>query len=425
MQPPRPCRLGLCFVLVLGSAIYLTAAPVENADLKGKVQALVAQLGNPARQAGAEAELLKLGPDILAHLPAEDAKLNSAQKERLKAIRTALREAQVLKDLSPRQVSLHGLAIPLDEALDQLKKQTEIEVVDRRENAENPPLKLKLQKATFWQALDAIAKEADLQVALFERDGKVALREGPYRALPVSYSGVFRVVSVLLVNLLETDTHLHADTGGAGATIHALVSEARQAAFAHKMKGRQFPASGQRAFADSGPPSTEVEIQLERPSPSERLVSSKGGFDMIGPSKMLEFTFDKLAKTDKKTPLDKLPTNTQEGVTVRMREFAVEPDIWTISFLLEYPDAGQEFESFESWLVNNKIQLVNKEGRGFGDSGYEIDEQANNKAVVTYRFAEEKGLVLGKPEEWKLTYRTPGMIAKVPIDFEFRDLPLP
>lgn len=433
MNRLRLCCVGLCLVLVVASAVLLRAAPVENADLKAKVQSLVAQLGNAARQAMAEAELLKLGPDILSHLPSEDAKLTPIQKERLKAIRTALREAQVLKDLSPRYVSLQGNAILLDEALDQLKKQTSIEVADRRENAENPPLRLKLQKASFWQALDAIAKEADLTVALYERDGKVALREGPYRALPVSYSGVFRVVCkrIALVNLLETDTRTCTLTLEVSwePRFMPIFLEARPAGFAaqdEKGVALKFPQGSGGRSQIQGRLSTEVEIQLEAPRRAVNTLGLlKGGFDMIGPSKMLQFSFDKLAKTDKKTPSDKLPSIAQEGVTVRMREFAVEPDIWTVSFLLEYPEGGPEFESFESWLVNNKIQLVNKEGRGFGDSGYEIDEQAGNKAVVTYRFAEEKGLVLGKPEAWTLTYRTPGMIAKVPIDFEFRDLPLP
>ena len=42
---------------------------------------------------------------------------------------------------------------------------------------------------------------------------------------------------------------------------------------------------------------------------------------MIGPSKMLEFTFDQLAKVDKQTPADKVPTKTQENVTIKLREF--------------------------------------------------------------------------------------------------------
>lgn len=429
----RARAIGFSLALLFASAVVF-AAPVENKDLKAKVETLVAELANPDKQVAAEAQLLKLGPDILSYLPTDLSKLNPAQKDRLKAIRAALNEAQVLRDLSPRHVSLQGIAIPLEQALEQLHKQTGIEVVDRRENAgEIPALKLKLQKATFWEALDAIAKEADLTIGLYERDGKLALREGPYRALPVSYSGVFRTQCkrITLTNQLDTDARTCVLTLEITwePRFMPLFLEPRQNSFVAKdEKGvaLAFPQGAGGRASVQGRLTTEVEVPLEAP---RRAVGTlgvlKGGFDMIGPSKMLEFSFDKLAKVDRKTPADKLPASTQEGVTIRMREFNVEPDVWTVSFLLEYPDGGPEFESFESWLVNNKIQLVNKDGKGYNDAGYEIDEQAGNKAVVTYRFAEEKGLVLGKPENWKLIYRTPGVIAKVPIDFEFKDLPLP
>jgi hypothetical protein len=34
-------------------------------------------------------------------------------------------------------------------------------------------------------------------------------------------------------------------------------------------------------------------------------------------------------------------------------------------------------------------------------------------------------LVRGKPENWKVVYRTPGPMAEVPVTFEFKDVPLP
>jgi len=112
-------------------------------------------------------------------------------------------------------------------------------------------------------------------------------------------------------------------------------------------------------------------------------------------------------------------------VTVRLREFTTEADVWTVGFALEYPPGGPDFESFESWLVHNKAYLENKSGKRFTDSGYEVDEQSGNRAAVTYRFVEENDLVLGEPGHWKLVYYTPGLMAKVPIHFEFKDLPLP
>jgi hypothetical protein len=55
------------------------------------------------------------------------------------------------------------------------------------------------------------------------------------------------------------------------------------------------------------------------------------------------------------------------------------------------------------------------------DSGYETDVR-ERKALVRYFFAENG---MGKPEDWKLVYRTPGQILRLPVNFEFKDLELP
>src|SRR5207249_3458288 len=176
-------------------------------------------------------------------------------------------------ELAPKTVTLQNPSITLSQALEQVKQQTGIEVADLREDkTADPSLKLNLQRATFWQSLDAIAREADLRVSLYEKDAQVALREGPRRA-------------------------------------------------------------------------------------ANALGLLKGDLSVIGPGKMLVFTFDKLAKVDRQTPAEKVPAKTQDGVTVKLREFTTEADVWTVGFLLEYPPGGPDFESFESWLVNNKAFL--------------------------------------------------------------------
>lgn len=422
---------GFMAALLIG-ATALSAVPEDKPDMKGKVAQLVEQLGIPAKQVTAETELLKLGPDVLPLLPANEARLSPAQKERLKAIRAMLQESLVLRDLGPRLVTLQG-QMRLGQALEQLQKQTGITVVDRRDGGEEPLLKLNLDKATFWQALDTIAREADVQLSLYDKDGKIGLRDGPHRSLPVSYSGMFRVTAkrITAVRDLDTDTHL--------CTVNLEIAwEPRFQPLFFQAKPDNLevkdekgvvlsvPNAGGGRSPPSGRLTTDVPIVMESPPRNvNRLGLLKGDFTVVGPSKMLTFTFDKLAKVDRKTPAERVPTQTQEGVSVKMKQFLTESDLWTITFLLEYPPDGPDFESFESWLVNNDIQLEGKDGKRYSAGGYEIDEQAGHKAIVTYRFVEDNGLVLNKPENYKLIYRTPGLIGRVPIRFEFKDLPLP
>lgn len=430
----RGIHIGLGFGFVLAFGLTVLAAPEEPADLKAKVLRLVEQLAVPAKQVAAETELLKLGPDILPYLPDDKAKLTPAQKEKLQSIRATLYEAKVLRELAPRTVTLQNKSIPLSHALEQLRKQTEIEIVDRREmRMDDPELKLDLARVPFWQALDAIAREADLRVSLYDREGKIALMDGPHKAQPVSYSGMFRIMvkRITIVHDLESEARycqINLQVAWEPRFHPLFMQNKPDNLICKDDKGNSLtePDTGAGRNPMIGRLFTEVQVTTEAPRRSINSLSLlKGTLSAIGPGKMLEFSFDKMVKTDRQTPMDKVVTKTQEGVTVRLREFNMETDLWTVGFLLEYPPGGPDFESFESWLVNNKAFLEDKEGKRYTDSGYEIEEQGGNKALATYRFAEENELVLGKPEQWKLIYRTPGMMAKVPIHFEFKDVLLP
>src|SRR5262249_53577444 len=99
-----------------------------------------------------------------------------------------------------------------------------------------------------------------------------------------------------------------------------------------------------------------VTLDLRIPAPkrsSQRLGLLKGNLKATGPSEMLSFTFDKLAKITKAAEARK---ETKEGIAVHLRELQVDDScgdqVWTVGVLLEYPVDGPKFESFQSWLVN-------------------------------------------------------------------------
>jgi hypothetical protein len=349
--------------------------------------------------------------------------------------------AGLLKDLVPRTFTLQGKDLEMAKVLAELTKQTGNPVEDRRRMKEETKLKLDLKNVTFWQALDAIAKEADARVNLYERDNKIALTEGPYVAMPVSYSGLFRV-SVKRVDtshILETDTRTCVFTLEVAwePRFQPLMMETQPDSLEiQDDKGRtiEVPEAGKGKGAVGRRPVVDLQVRIPAPQRSaNRLAIFKGKLSTVGPTEMLTFTFDKLSKIEKAKDEKK---ETQKGVTIRLRELRPEQEgeeqIWTVGLVLELPSDGPKFESFQSWVVNNEIYLEKeKDGvlqRFPYNLGYETPgDEEENKAVIRYRFGDQpdKNLLLGKMGDWKLVYKTPGRIMEVPIPFEFKDLPLP
>jgi hypothetical protein len=349
------------------------------------------------------------------------------------------------KELAPKLVTLHAEKIKLHDALRQLAKQTGIEVEDRRkpETVNDPDIALDLKKVTFWQALDQIAKEADLRVNLYQRGGIIALTEGPNTNLPISYDGLFRTVvrRVTAVHDLETDQHFCLLTLEIAwePRFHPLFLESKpinldvrddnqEAIRPEDEGGGKVPVQGKVV--------TNVEIRI--PAPIRRSVTLgklKGSLLLTGPSKMIDFEFDTLDK--EKAAKD--PKQTKDGVTVKLRKLDLADGHWTIEVGLEYPEDGPKFESFQSWVADNKCFLKPANGDELFESngGYSIDSLSSNKAIIQYHFVDgvhtktvdgkrvSRKFVRGKPENWKLVYRSPGPMVELPVTFDFKDVPLP
>jgi hypothetical protein len=55
---------------------------------------------------------------------------------------------------------------------------------------------------------------------------------------------------------------------------------------------------------------------------------------------------------------------------------------------------------------------------------YVLESSTPRRAVISYHFTSKNG-ARGRPQDWKVTYRTPARILEVPIPFSFKDIPLP
>jgi hypothetical protein len=431
--------LGTLLLLSSAARPGLSADKPAPAELKEKVKGLVEQLGDKDKQEDAFAELIQLGPDVLPYLPTSKAKLNDRQKAALAGVRKLLREKQIERDLAPKLVTIDG-EMPLSQLLAELEKQTGIKVEDRRE-AEDTKIKLKLNKVTFWQALDAIAKEADARVNYFRAQIGLEKRPEGYVNAPVAYNGLFRatVRRITAQRLLESEnSNYTADVEIAWEPrFRPFRVDAVPGDFTiQDDKGRKITVADNAAGDEPRKNSRSVGhpnyILMEVPLGSLDRASSKLGLlklplKFVGPTRMETFAFDKsLAEIKKDTKGVEL---IQEGVMVRVSVTDLARDHWTVVMYVEHPADGPQFESFESeWLLRNEILLKNKNDGGTfpNNGGYNVDS-AGNRGRVEYNFVDsrQKKMIRGNPEDWTVQYKVPGLIVELPGAFEFKDVPLP
>jgi hypothetical protein len=342
--------------------------------------------------------------------------------------------------IAASKVTIQQKEISVAQALAEVSKQTGNQVEDRRQGKEDVKIKLDLKNVTFWQALDALAKAADANVSVFERDMKVALVDGPYLALPTCYDNLFR----MRIKRIQIAQNLEADTRQALFTMEIAWEPRFQPLFIEGQaddlyieddKGRtvELPEPNKGQASTSKRNAVEVIVRTNAPQRSAAsLKVLKGKLTVTGPSEMLTFTWDKLAKIDKKADYRK-KTNKNVSVTLRelRQEGAAGDQVWTVGLYLEYPADGPKFESFQSWIVNNEIHFV-REKDGLKQQlppnlGYNTDDQSDTNALISYRFGDEpdRKVFLGKFSDWTLVYKTPGKVLEVPINFEFKNLNLP
>lgn len=343
-------------------------------------------------------------------------------------------------EFAVKKVTLQEKEVLLSKALAEISRQTGNEVEDRRMGKEDVKIRLDLKDVTFWQALDAVAKAADANVAVFERDNKVALTDGPFQALPTSYDGMFRI----RVKRMKITHNLETDTRQAVFTMEIAWEPRFQPLFIEgqaddlyiedeKSRTVELPEPSRGQVSTSKRNAVEVDVRTNAPQRNAAsLKVLKGKLTVTGPSEMLSFTWDKLAKIDKKADYRK---KTNKGVSVTLRELRQEgaagDQVWTVGLFLEYPADGPKFESFQSWIVNNEIHFV-REKDGLKQQmppnlGYNTDDQSDTNALISYRFGDEpeRKVFLGKFGEWSLVYKTPGKVVELPVTFEFKNLSLP
>ncbi len=438
----RQLGLFLCAIApALLAAVDARGQTAADAALKDRVLQLVERLDAPKADTrdAAMASLIKLGPRVLPLLPDAATVKSGEQKTRLDKIRAELRKAEDEVNIAATKVTLSGKGIRLSEAIQQLQKQSGNAITDVREqlgaDVTNPALDLEIHDVPFLEALDRLAKEAQVGTTFFTGDGSIGIqgtamydkpdaRPKPSTKPLVQYSGPFRI------EIKQLGLARDFEAGTTVANLQLEVGwEPRLRPMLLKLKADELKVLDDRQkevkpqVAEESdqvvvrPENAAAQVNLNLDAPertAQKIALLKVKAEMTIPAGIKVFKFPSLAGQD--------VTKKQGDVSVTLQATEIDEQVWKVNIALNYPGEGPAFESYQQGLFNNRLWLQRADGSRFEhNGGFSNTSSDGGKLGFEYLFVDAPG----KPSDYQLIYETPSKVITIPLEFEFKDIPLP
>ncbi|HEY4234557.1 MAG TPA: hypothetical protein VGM76_14075 [Lacipirellulaceae bacterium] len=437
-----PIAVAVAVMALPAAGADNTAAP-NDSDSDRQVSQLVHQLNDDAatQRDAAEARLLELAgtnaatsDHFLSLLPPDSDQLPLAVRDRLTRIRKQVEDRAAKSAVAPTSVTLSAKQMPVFDVFSAIEKQTGNQIVDHRQQAgeedraKQQKLDVAFQNEPFWSAVDKVLDQAQLGVyayagadalAIVEREPGDGLRhEGAV------YSGPFRLEILEVTaqhNLRKPDSKslkLSLEVAWEPRLRPLAVSQAAAEVVATDDAGHKLELSQPDAVLDAeipvGTQATELVLPLALPARDvAKIASLKGKLRALVPGRQVKFQFDDLAHAAGKT-------QTSGGVQVTIDAIRKNNEVWEIHMRLRLDEDNHALESHRGWAFQNLSYLVDKDGKRIESAGLETTLQTKNEVGVAYFFDAPKGL-----DGLTWVYETPAAIVELPIEYEFKDIPLP
>jgi hypothetical protein len=439
MWPAARNPVSYAFVLIalltMAQADTKEAAAAKEA-LVAKVKKLVAQLDDDmqSRRDAAQKALIEIGPDLLDLLPAPGAKDSIEKKARLGVVRTAVEKAHIESFTKPAIVSLKG-KMKLSEAIASLEKQSGNTIIDARERfnqeADNRDVKLEVENATFFEALDKLLDAAEPPLTVYpysDTPGQLLLMNAnpgdESRAKLGTYAGLFR----LEAKRLEAARELRNPLGSGLRITTSITWEPRLRPIVLEMpldqlnavdeNGEDIKAVGegeQQYGVESSNSGLEIDLALALPKRSVTKVASlKGKFTALVPGRVERFEFAGLDK-------NKGEKQQRGQCLVTFEQLRKNDEVHELRFRLKFDEAANALESHRGWVLNNPAYIVDGKGNKVESGGLTPSNIAANEVGLSYIFDLSEVDI----SKCRFVYETPAALFKVPVEFELKDLELP
>jgi hypothetical protein len=144
-----------------------------------------------------------------------------------------------------------------------------------------------------------------------------------------------------------------------------------------------------------------------------KIATFKGKLQALVPGQQAKFQFNDLAHANGKS-------QTIGGVRVTIDTIQKNNEVWEVHMRLRLDEGNHALESHRSWALQNLSYVVDQDGARIENAGLETTFQNKNEVGVAYLFEQANGL-----DGLTWVYETPAAIVEYPIEYEFKDIPLP
>ena len=407
--------------------------PLQIAPDGASVRSLVRELDAPQKAVrdAAEQKLIDLGPAVLGMLPRLKQNDSAELALRLDRIRLALLRVRAAANLHGSKVTLAVKDKPLAEVLAEIERQTDDKLIDYRrqfgQQSDDIPVTLDVRDLPFWETIDRLGEVTGLEPYHFAHEDGLALiartAASPSTAAYVRYDGAFRVQAKKLTisrSLVAANSDLQIELEAAWEPrLRPLFITVRMAKFTAVDDADQTIAPSNPDAVLEIPPQgraskVDVKLSFAGPPRSVRAVKSlRGTFDVLLPAEMHTFRFEQLGEREKQE-------QRAAAATVTLDSSKTGNGRVEATLRLRYDRPANALESHRAWFYKNPAFLEGPDGTKIPPGTIELIRQADDELTLR--------LLFPAPEDVSrhvLVYQTPADLVALPVEFEFRDLPLP
>ena len=285
---------------------------------------------------------------------------------------------------------------------------------------------LELEKVSFWQAMNQLEAKAKLRVSPFGGTaGQIQLipAENNPPAIPMDANGIFQI-SVLQISSRRNLENPELDYCGLRIRVRweprlapiTLAIPASSITVIDEFDDKVLLPNPTATFSASVQPEIpEVEFSIPIglvDRQIEKIAQLEATLNAVMPGRSESFEFRRIGR------LESGYKQSKAGVSVSLHGIEKNEELYGVLVKYSFDESGDALESHMSWIFENPLKLVDKDGKEYLPLAKESAGRKGSSASIRYYFGED-------PSAMTLKCETPAAIVSTEVKIMLKDIPLP